>query len=201
MIVKTIYDKILWMYKRRLPMNKKTLILLIIAIILLIVALALFFYAKSLESNHKMISNNTSLPEENTIASYFYDIDGNQFYLNEFSDKPIVLLLWKSDNAKSYPMIQLMTQYYESYQDKVYFLVINVNEPDIDLDLIDNVKAVDFQIPIYFDTDLTLYHQFSYEKLPSLFFLSQEGEIEKKVLETITEDSFVANLDLLISNY
>ena len=181
-------------------MNKKTLILLIIAIILFIVALALFFYAKALETSNKNATS-TDLSTENTIVSYFYDIDGNQFYFRDFLDKPIVLLLWKSDNAKSYPMIQLMTQYYEAYQNQVYFLAINVNESDIDLDLIDNVKAVGFQIPIYFDTDLTLYHQFPYEKLPALLFLSQEGKVEKEILETITEDSFVANLDLLINNY
>ena len=184
-------------------MNKKTLILLSISMILFIIAVTLFFYAKSLEVRNKNASdtNNANLPEENLIIPYFYDIDSNQFHFSDFSDKPIVLLLWKSDNAKSYPMIQLMAQYYEAYQNQVYFLAINVNEADIDLDLIDNVKAAGFQIPIYFDTDLTLYHQFPYEKLPTLLFISQEGKVEKEILETITEDSFVANLDLLIESY
>ena len=53
----------------------------------------------------------------------------------------------------------LSPEHYEEYKDKIYFLSINVNEPDIDLELIENVKSANFSIPMYFDTDLTLYEE------------------------------------------
>lgn len=184
-------------------MNKKNIIILIISILIFIGALFLFIYANSLNSKTDSESNDTSTIANSNIEkdSYFYDIDGNKLNFNDFSDKPCVVFLWKSDDAKSYTIINLITKYYEEYKDKIYFLSINVNEPDIDLELIENVKSANFSIPMYFDTDLTLYEEFYYEKLPDVLFLNQDGKIEKETLEEIDEDAFVANLDLLIKNF
>ena len=187
-------------------MSKKNIIIIISAVLVFIVALVIFLYGKSLTSkNNSSTDANTTNPpvaETNPVKEcYFYDIDENKYYLEDFSGKPIVILLWKSDNAKSYAMLDLITKYYDVYKDKLYFLPINVNESDIDLYLIENVKAAGFKIPIYFDTAMTLQDRFDYEKLPALLFISQDGEIENKVLENIYEDSFTANLDLLIFDY
>lgn len=187
-------------------MNKKNIIILTIAILIFIGALVLFLYANSLGTKKQTDENtntvNTTVEEaNNSTDSYFYDIDGNKLTFDNFSDKPLVVFLWKSDDAKSYTIINLITKYYEEYKDKIYFLSINVNEPDIDLELIDNVKAANFSIPMYFDTDLTLYNKFAYTKLPDILFLNTDGNIEKEVSEEIDEDSFVANLDLLVQNY
>lgn len=184
-------------------MNKKNIMFLVIAIIFFIVALALFIYANSFDSkNNSQNSTNTTIVDSHTSKEpYFFDIDKKKFNLHEFSDKPTVILLWKSDNSKSYDIINLFQKYYNNYKDEINFLAINVNESNIDLDLIDNVKAAGFEIPIYFDTDLTLINEFSYEKLPYLVFIESDGTIGKEVTETIDEDAFEANLELLVKNY
>ena len=187
-------------------MSKKNIIIIIGATSIFLVALAIFLYGKSLNSGKNSSTNaNTTNPPVAEVEPdkeyYFYDIDGNKFKLESFSGKPVVILLWKSDNAKSYTMLDLIAKYYDVYKDQLYFLPINVNESDIDLDLIENVKAVGFKIPIYFDTDMTLSDKFAYEKLPALLFISKDGEIKNEVLENIYEDSFTANLDLLLFAY
>lgn len=186
-------------------MNKKNIIILFIAILIFLIALAIFIYAKSLDSNKTQIENkpitNTTISPISQETPYFYDIVGKKLTLDNFNEKPKIIYFWKSDNEKSYTIIRLLEKYYEEYKDKIEFLAINVNEPDIELDLINIVKSANFSIPIYFDTDLTLYEEFHYEKLPSLLFVNKNGDIEKEVLEEIEEDAFVANLDLLISNF
>lgn len=188
-------------------MKKKNIIILSISILFFIGALALFIYAKFLfPQKSDTITNNISKKVDNEFSKnsaepYFFDMDGEKHNLSDFYNKPVVLFLWKSDDSKSYTIINLITKYYEEYKDKINFLTVNVNEPDIDLDLKTNVEKANFSIPIYFDSDLTLYNEFFYEKLPDILFINESGEIEKETLETIDEDAFLANLDLMIKNY
>lgn len=188
-------------------MSKKNIIILTVAIIIFLGALALFLYANSLDSGNKSENiTNSTLNQSVTDSSitkgfYFYDIDGNKLNLDDFSDKPIAMLFWKSDDANSYEVIKLFEKYYQDYQNSAYFLVINVNEPDIDLEIVENVKAAKFQTPMYFDTDLTAHTKYQYQKLPYLIFMEEDGTISNEVSETITEDAFTANLDLIIHNY
>lgn len=184
-------------------MNKKNIIILVFAIALFILALVIFIYANSLNSNrNSQGSTNTSVNQ--TIVDskvvkepYFYDIDGNKLKLADFEDKPQAILLWKSDNSKSYDIINLFQKYYNEYKDKINFLAINVNEADIDLELVENIKAANFNIPIYFDNDFTLIDEFAYKTLPYLVFIDANGTIGKEFYETIDEDSFQANLELM----
>ena len=189
-------------------MNKKNIIILTSTTILFIVALALFIYAKSInpkKANQEATNSISQKENENKTETeqgpYFFDIDGNKLSFNQFSDKPIVLFVWKSDDSKSYPIIDLMEKYYEQYKSGINFLAVNVNEPNTDAKLIEHIKAIGFTIPIYFDTDFTLYDEFYYEKLPDIIFIDEEGKIYNEVLENIDEDTFTANLDLLIKNY
>lgn len=182
-------------------MSKKNVIILVSSILVLLVAIAIFAYAMIVKNNENTAQSETSIPlveaPIETVSEYFFDIDGNELKFENFSDNPIVVLLWKSNNSKSYTMINLITKYYEEYKDNINFLAINVNEADIDLDLINDVKAANFKIPMYFDTDLTLENKFNYTKLPEIIFISQNGEIEKEAVEDISEDAFLANLEIL----
>lgn len=187
-------------------MNKKNLIIILFSIFFFLFALAIFLYANTLNKSKKNSFNNEIVVPEatepaTTSSSHFYDIEGNIVSFDDFEELPYTILLWKSDNSKSYDMIKLMEKYYDTYKDKINFLAINVNEPDLDLNLIESVKAIDFKIPMYFDTDQILHEEFPYEKLPEIIFLNSDREIEKECIEQIDEDTFTANLDLLAKNY
>lgn len=186
-------------------MNKKNLIIILFSIFFFLFALAIFLYANTLNKSKKNSFNNEIVvpeaTEPTTSSSHFYDLEGNIVSFDDFEELPYTILLWKSDNSKSYDMIKLMEKYYDTYKDKINFLAINVNEPDLDLNLIESVKAIDFKIPMYFDTDQILHEEFPYEKLPEIIFLNSDREIEKECIEQIDEDTFTANLDLLAKNY
>lgn len=185
-------------------MNKKNIIILSFAIIFLIVAIVIYFYANSLrtkENNTNSVSQtiHNDKKEDTKQRFYFYDINGEKFNLDDFSGKPTILMFWKSDIPDSYDMITLLETYYEENKDLVNFLAINVKEPD--LEIIENVKAVDFKIPMYFDTDSTVENQYSFDSLPHIIFIEKDGTIGKEFDTSITEDEFTANLDLLEEKY
>lgn len=184
-------------------MNKKSIIFLIISILFFICALGIFIYSRIINtsSHHINSENRIIISDTHQNEFYFYDINGNKLSLDNFSNKPTIILFWKSDNSNSFTLINIISKYYEEYKEKINFLTINVNEPDIDLELIEEVKAANFSIPIYFDTELTSYSKFSLQKLPELLFLEEDGSIKNTIYEKISEDSFIANIDLLIKNF
>lgn len=177
-------------------MSKKNIIILVLSIILLVIAIGIFvFFTFFYKQSNKGKTVATPVPKEKSF--YFYDIDGNKIDLKNYEGKPLTILFWKSDSSKSFEMIKLIEKNYEAYKDSINFLAINVNEPDLNLNLIEDVKAVNFKIPIYFDTDLILKEKYNYQKLPSILFIEEDGTIAKEIDETITEDTFLANLELL----
>ena len=181
-------------------MNKKNIIILVISILILIGAILGFLYMKKL-SNQKpktVISNTSNLKEEKNNF-YFYDVDGKKFDLNDFSDKPSVILFWKSDVSETFDMIDLLSKYYEEHKASVNFLAINSNDPD--LKIVETTKAANFSIPMYFDTDLTAKNKFDIQNIPSIYFISKDGKIEQEFSLSVTDDEFSANLDLLEKNY
>lgn len=189
-------------------MSKKNIILLIISVIFLFIAFGIYLYANSLKSNNdshsipNKVSNSATTESKNQEPDfYFYDDNGKKLNLDNFSNKPIAMLFWKSDNSKSYEIIELFEKYYEDYKDTINFLVINVNEASIDSEIVENVKAANFSIPMYFDTDLTAANKYQYQNLPYIVFINKNGNVDKETSENITEDMFTANLDLLIENY
>lgn len=177
-------------------MSKKNIIILIISILMLVMAFGVFLYSKHVRKNPNAPENQPASNSEEQ-AFHFYDYDKNSLSLNDFSDKPSVILFWKSDDSNSYDIISLLEQYYEEYKDKVNLFGINVNEPDIDYEIVDNVKAARFKIPMYFDTDLLAKDEFNYEVLPYLAFIDTDGNVVNDFSVTITEDQFLANLELL----
>ena len=181
-------------------MNKKNIIILVISILILIGAIFGFLYMKKLSNQKpKTVVSNTSTSKEEKSSFHFYDVDGEQFDLSDFSGKPSVILFWKSDVSETYDMIDLLSKYYEEHKDLVNFLAINTNDPD--LKIVETTKAANFSIPMYFDTDLTAENKFNFQTIPSIYFINENGEIEKEFSLSVTDDEFSANIDLLEKNY
>ncbi len=187
-------------------MNKKNINILICAIIFFIIAIAILIFAKNQKSvkSTDNKANNTSqtqvLPSENKIKELnFYDSNDNKYTLNDYSDKPIAILFWRSDAENVLDYISLFEKYYNDYSEKINLLVINTNEPDNDI--IDHVNNANFKIPMYFDKDNTAIEEYQFEKLPYFVFIELDGTISNEKEEKITEDSLLANFDLIAQNY
>ena len=182
-------------------MSKKNIIILTISVIILILAIGVFVYAKSLNTSKGDDTSNSVSKEDlqSKEEFYFYDEESNILDLKNFSEKPIIMLFWKSDDPKAYDVIELLEKYNEEYQDDLYIFGVNVNEPDLDLEIVRNVKAAQFKIPMYFDTDLTSKDEYKYSSLPHLVFIDKDGTTANEISGGITEDQLNANIDLLLN--
>ena len=187
-------------------MNKKNIIFLICAILILIVAIIIFVVATSQDSGNEIgdIKNTIkNLEPVETETFSFSDSAGKNYYLSNFNDKPIALILWSSDSENALQIIQLLEQYYnsEQFKNSINFLVVNTNEPNKNIKQI--VENCEFNIPVYYDTNSTATNKYTFSKLPYLVFIKEDGTIsnELKPNETqknLTPDVFEANLELLL---
>ncbi|MCI8309696.1 MAG: redoxin domain-containing protein [Clostridia bacterium] len=187
-------------------MNKKNIIFLICAILILIVAIIIFVVATSQDSGNEIgdIKNTIkNLEPVETETFSFSDSAGKNYYLSNFNDKPIALILWSSDSENALEIIQLVEQYYnsEQFKNSINFLVVNTNEPNKNIKQI--VENCEFNIPVYYDTNSTATNKYTFSKLPYLVFIKEDGTIsnELKPNETqknLTPDVFEANLELLL---
>lgn len=185
-------------------MNKKTIIMLVCAIALFILGIAIFLYATNQNKLESKSNNETTANQGNEIDSQknefgFYDTEGNYYTVDDFSDKPIAMLLWKSNTEGILGCIRLFEKYYDSYSDKINFLVINTSEHDNNI--VEHIEASNFSINIYFDKENTAANGYEFESLPCFIFINADGSILNKREGNMSEDSFEANLDLLSHNY
>ena len=187
-------------------MNKKNIIFLICAILILIVAIIIFVVATSQDSGNEIgdIKNTIkNLEPVETETFSFSDSSWKNYYIINFNDKPIALILWSSDSENALEIIQLVEQYYnsEQFKNSINFLVVNTNEPNKNIKQI--VENCEFNIPVYYDTNSTATNKYTFSKLPYLVFIKEDGTIsnELKPNETqknLTPDVFEANLELLL---
>lgn len=183
-------------------MDKKKKILLICSIVFIVLAVALLLFdrlylvPKIKENNDKIES---SKQDSSKKEFYFYDSDGEKYSFDSFNSTPIALILWSSNTDNSYEILEMLENVYEEYKSSVTFLVVNTNEPDDDI--INLVTECNYSFPVYYDKDNLASECFSYSRLPALLFYESNGELSNTVEKTITEDSLLANLDIISGNY
>lgn len=182
-------------------MNKKSIIFLVVAIIFFIIAICIFVYANTIVSNdEENIAIETEIVEEDEEEPFiFYDNNENEFTLENFEGAPIALVLWSSDTENSFEVIELIEQVYKDYKNEVNFLVINTEEPDDNI--IEVIEECNYSFEVYYDLDNLASEYYSYTALPTLIFMESNGEISNQIEGVITEDSLLANLDLISENY
>ena len=181
-------------------MNKKSIIFLIVAIVFFIVAICIFVYANSIvSSDNKDVVVESEIVEEEEEPFTFYDDNGNEFSLENFDGAPTTLILWSSDTENSFEIIELIEEVYNDYKNNVNFLIINTEEPDENI--MEVIEACNYSFEVYYDLDNKASEYYSYSLLPTMIFMEANGEISNQIESSITEDSLLANLDLISENY
>ena len=181
-------------------MNKKNIIILVVAIIFFIVAICIFVYANNnVSSDNENVIVESEIIEEEEEPFTFYDSNGNEFSLENFDGAPIALVLWSSDTENSFEIVELIEEVYNDYKNDVNFLVINTEEPDEDI--METIEKCGYSFEIYYDLDNMASEYYSYSLLPTIIFMEADGEISNQIESSITEDSLLANLDLISENY
>lgn len=182
-------------------MNKKSIVILIVALVFFIIAIGIFVYAKiNVSDDDEVIEVETEIIEEEEKEPFiFYDSNGNEFTLENFEGVPVALILWSSNTENSFEIVELIEEIYDDYKNDVNFLVINTEEPDEDI--IEVIEKCEYSFEIYYDLNNVASEYYSYSLLPVMIFMESDGEISNQIESSITEDSLLANLDLICENY
>lgn len=184
-------------------MSKKSIAFLVFAIIFFVLAVGVFVYSKvSLNKNTSLEepeSNAQTAEPEKEEEFIFYNEKDEEFKISDFDGKPIALILWSSDTDNSFEIIEMVEKIYSDYKDKVNFLVINTEEKTSDIT--ETVANCGYSFQVYYDKDNLASKYYEYEKLPTLIFFDADGKESNKIEEKISEDSFLANLDIIAENY
>lgn len=184
-------------------MSKKSIGFLVFAIIFFILAVGVFVYARFLsndtvensENNISTISREDTKPE----GFVFYDENGNEFNISNFEGTPIALILWSSDTENSYEVVEMIESVYNDYRSDVTFLVINTEEKSESIR--DTIANIGYSFQVYYDTENLASEYYEYTKLPTLIFLNADGTKSNQIEGDITQDSLLANLDIISENY
>lgn len=184
-------------------MSKKSIGFLVFAIIFFILAVGVFVYARFLSNDTgESVSNNisTNKQEETRPEGFiFYDENGNEFDISNFEGTPIALILWSSDTENSYEVIEMIESVYNDYKSDITFLVINTEEKSESIT--DTIANIGYSFQVYYDTENLAANYYEYTKLPTLIFLNADGTKTNQIEGSITEDSLLANLDIIAENY
>ena len=186
-------------------MSKKSIVFLVFAIIFFVLAIGIFIYANTLNKNtnesqeNNNNQNNIETNENKPDGFVFYDENGNEFGISNYEGTPIALILWSSDTENSFEVVEMIESVYNDYKNDITFLVINTEEKSESIT--ETIANIGYSFQIYYDTDNLAANYYEYTKLPSLIFLNADGTKSNQIEGSITEDSLLANLDLIAKNY
>lgn len=184
-------------------MSKKSIGFLVFAIIFLVLAIGIFAYSKISNNNSNeniANTNTTNSAEENKPEGFvFYDENGNEFSISNFEGTPIALVFWSSDTDYSFEVVEMIEKVYNEYKSDVTFLIINTEEKSANI--VDTIANCNYSFQVYYDTQNLASEYYNYSKLPTLIFLEADGTKSNQIEGEITEDSLLANLDIIAGNY
>lgn len=180
--------------------------------ILVLVGLGIFYYANqgkigrgvanqsqtsstSNLENRALELNAQQLPEFKLTSP-----DGRELSISSFSDKPLLIVEWASwcpDCRNQLPIIQKM---YEKYGDQVYFVLINLIEPEKETtETADRyITQGEYTFPYYYDMDQSVADALQVQTIPSMYFVDKQGQIKNVLIKHAPEDALEKELKELL---
>ncbi len=184
--------------------DKKNIILLIVAIIFLVLAI---YYVYDVYKTNKepktLYSNNNTTQKTNYNNFKVYDKENKLIELEEYKDKPIVILFWQANNTKSVELLKSINSKYEEYKDKIVFLPVSMTDGKTEsIESVENFLSIsEITIPMYYDLDKDAASIYNITEVPTFVFVKKDNTILNKKEGNISEDALLASLDILAENY
>ena len=118
------------------------------------------------------------------------DIDGNPVTLSSMQGKPVFMSFWATWCPKCIEEAPAIQKLYESYGDRVNFMMINVTDGSRETKemAIEWYQAQDYTYPIYLDTELEASSIAGMRYLPTLFILDAQGNAVYAESGAMTEE-------------
>lgn len=191
--------------------DKRWLLILVVGSFLLVV-LGIFYYANhgkigQGDTNQSQTSSTSNLEnralELNSQQLPDFKItspDGRELLISSFSDKPLLIVEWASwcpDCRNQLPIIQKM---YEKYGDQVYFVLINLIEPEKETtEAADRyITQGEYAFPYYYDMDQSAADALQVQTIPSMYFVDKRGQIKNVLIKHTPEDALEKELKELL---
>ena len=136
--------------------------------------------------NHPPVNmNRTIFPKEGLLAPDFAlkNEEGIIYQLNDFNDRPVMLLFWASWCPHCKVELPVLQRVYDEYQDKgVAVLAVNTTQQD-DLDSARQfVKGNGLTYPVLYDIDGSISKLYLVRALPTTYFINTDGVINRLII-------------------
>ncbi len=158
-----------------------------------------------LEKSNKDMSTNLELSGEKYSVSHLYDENNNEVTLDQYADKPMVLLFFNTKELKASDAILLLEENYEKYKSQINFVNIALIDGVVETkeNIANYITDNSITMPVLYDSEYTAKEEYKVEKIPTFVFVNKNQEIINTIdeEENITQDVIEANLDILSENY
>ncbi len=182
-------------------MSKKNIIILVVAIVLVVLAVVFFVWTNNYNQNNvkeEGVEEEISKTEDLENVSYsdfvFYREDKSEVNFADYKDKATMILFWNPENKDSVEDLKKVDSMYETYKDKINFLMISTAE-EVD-EQIKNEVSIELFYDFYKEGQL----KYGVKEVPTLIYITEDNKIFNAKVGFTTTDALEANLDLISNN-
>jgi len=173
-------------------MKNKTILLIVGLAFVLLLALATIFYqdlsqqystdplTPTQDAQQSEPTQDAESQEKEPIAApdfTVFDGDGNEVKLSDFVGKPVIVNFWASWCGPCKSEMPAFQQAWETYGDKVQFLLINLtdNNQETVASAQSFLAGTEYTFPVYFDTALSGAMAYGVVGIPATYFVDEDG--------------------------
>ena len=140
-------------------------------------------------------SKTTDLGINNYSEFTVYRDDKSEINLKDYEGYPMMILFFDDTDEESMEVLDKVESVYKKYEDKVAFLMINVDQ-------IVNYELVEkYTIDILYDFYKEAVRKYNITEFPSMLYISEENKVINSKSGVPTLDALEANLELLSGDY
>jgi len=128
------------------------------------------------------------------------DMNGNTVKLSDYFGKPIVLNFWATWCGPCQMEMPHFNEAYQLYGDEVTFLIVNLTDGSRDTveSATSFIEEQGYSFPIFFDVEYDGVYAYGINSIPTTYFLDEHGVIVDSQIGTLTYDSLMRRLDLIM---
>jgi peroxiredoxin len=159
-----------------------------VVILLLFVIVVGFTIFQSLNATNQEPLDSNELLSKKAPTFIASGINGQQYRLDEFKGKPVMLNFWASWCAPCRAEMPLLNQKYNEHHQKDGLMILGINIGENAQTIKGFVNQFDLSFPILLDNNAQIESQYGIDPIPATFFIDREGIIQDIHLGELKED-------------
>ena len=150
----------------------------------------------TLPDNSDPSANATDSTVETAPDFTVQDSSDGVWSLSDFRGTPVVLNFWSSNCPPCLKEMPLLQKAWETYGDRVQFMVVNLTDGynDTFADAMKVVVQNEYTFPVFFDTNSEGAYAYGIYSIPMTFFIDERGVIVSDHMGMLTEQTLEAGI-------